>query len=403
LTASSPFRRDSPEELHALALRLRSRHPLLVQEVLTRVFAVSDPSEAPDPHYTDGLRAAVLAALEYGLAAMEQGEERSPPPPPELLAQARLAARNNISLDTVLRRYFAGYALLGDFLIQEAEDGDLLGGPALRRLLRAQATLFDRLIVAVTQEHTSESRNRRPDSSEQRRSERIERLLAGELLDTTTLHYDFNANHIGAIATGHEAEHAIRSLAKSLDCRLLLVRRGEGPIWAWLGSRRRGDPARVMQKASMDWPAERVLAIGEAGHGIGGWRLTHRQARAALPIALRSRKPVTRYADVVLLASIVQDDVLVASLRDLYLAPLSQQRGGGAVLQETLRAYFAAERNASSAAAALGVSRQTVNRHLSIIEKRLGRALGECAVELEIALRLEALSDPLPPTDLLGA
>ena len=30
-----------------------------------------------------------------------------------MLAQARSAARNGVSLDTVLRRYFAGYSLLG--------------------------------------------------------------------------------------------------------------------------------------------------------------------------------------------------------------------------------------------------------------------------------------------------
>jgi hypothetical protein len=45
---------------------------------------------------------------------------------PILLVQARLAARSDVSLDIVLRRYFAGYSLLGDFLVGEA---DRLGWP----------------------------------------------------------------------------------------------------------------------------------------------------------------------------------------------------------------------------------------------------------------------------------
>ncbi len=45
----------------------------------------------------------------------------------------------------------------------------------------------------------------------------------------------------------------------------------------------------------------------------------------------------------------------------------------------------------SSAAAALGVSRQTVINRLHAVEERLGRPLGACAVEVEAALRLEEL------------
>ena len=48
------------------------------------------------------------------------GARREAPVPVALLAQARLAARVGVSLDAVLRRYFAGYTLLGDFLIEEA-------------------------------------------------------------------------------------------------------------------------------------------------------------------------------------------------------------------------------------------------------------------------------------------
>ena len=87
----------------------------------------------------------------------------------------------------------------------------------------------------------------------------------------------------------------------------------------------------------------------------------------------------------------MQDELLASSLRKLYLEPLEAERDGGEVARETLRAYFAADRNVSSAAAILDVERRTVSNRLRSIEQRLGRQLSSCAVELSIALRLEQL------------
>lgn len=379
-----------------LASRLRARRSEIEQAVLTRVYAISDPSEAMDPTYAEGLRSAVAAALDYGLDGIEAGERRSPQVPDALLAQARFAARNGVSLDTVLRRYFAGYTLLGDVLIEETQDRKLLWGPELKRLLRAQAVLLDRLLAVVGEEHAREV-ERRPDSPERRRVERVKRLLDGELLETAELEYDFGAHHLGVIAAGAEAVETIRELARGLDCRLLLVRHGEGSVWAWLGARHRVDPEELKRQVSKDRSDQVSLAIGEPGEGLAGWRLTHRQAQAALPIALRSPRPLIRYADVALPASILRDDVLATSLRQLYLSPLAAERDGGKALRETLRAYFAAERNVSSAAAALGVNRQTVVNRLHTIEERFERSLNRCAAEVEAVLCLEELGYSLLP------
>ena len=95
---------------HDLAERLRGRAPEIEGEVMTRVFAIADPD--PDPAYAEGLRTAVCAATAYAIEIVERGEEHAPPPPPILLAQARLAARAGVGLDTVLRRYCAGQNLL---------------------------------------------------------------------------------------------------------------------------------------------------------------------------------------------------------------------------------------------------------------------------------------------------
>ena len=375
-----------------LVTRLRERRAEIEAAVLTRVYAIADPGEVSDPLYAQGLRASVCAALDYGFAVLEHGSERSPPLPTALLSQARLAARNRISLDTVLRRYFAGYALLGDFIIEEAEKDGLLGRDSLQRLMRSQAATLDRFVATVTDEYARE-KQAYPMSSERRRAEKVERLLAGELPDASELPYRFDAVHLAAIAVGTGVEGMLRELSRELDCALLVVHREEETVWAWLGAGPGGGFDDVERLASRKLPERSALALGEPGEGLEGWRLTHRQAEAAFPIALRDPGRHVRYADVALLASMLGDELLVSSLRQLYLAPLGEERDGGCVLRETLRAYFAADRNAASAAAALCVTRQTVNNRLRAVEERLGRLLGACAAELEAALRLEEMGE----------
>jgi hypothetical protein len=382
-----------------LAERLRARRPEIEEALLTRTYAIADPKEAADPEYAQGLRAAVSAALDFGLAAVEHGEERAPQVPVLLLAQARLAARNNIPLDTVLRRYFAGYTTLGDFIVQEAGAANLKE-PWLKRLLREQAALFDRFLAAIGEEHGRESETSRP-SPEQRQAERIERLLAGELVDTSGITYEFGGWHLGLIAIGADGEQVIRAIAAGHDCRLLLLRREESALWAWLGARRLLDPVDMLRAASSDSATDSAIAIGEPGKGLPGWRLTYRQAAAAVAIVQRSEEKAVRYADVALLASALQDDLLATSLRQLYLMPIDGERDGGFALRETLRAYLDAGGSLSSAATKLGVSRRTVANRLRRAEEVIGRPLQTSLADIETALGLAQIG-PSTGTSRIG-
>jgi DNA-binding PucR family transcriptional regulator len=175
-----------------------------------------------------------------------------------------------------------------------------------------------------------------------------------------------------------------------------LVLSARGAVWAWIARREAFEPAEVENLAD-GTGADLRLAVGEPGHGIAGWRLTHNQARAALAVALCGGEPVVRYVDVALLTAVVRDEVLATSLRRLYLEPLDGRQGGGDELRRTARAYFAAGRNVSLAGDAIGVSRQAVARRLRTVEEMLGRSIASCGPELELALRLEALeSAPRP-------
>ncbi len=379
---------DSRLASTALAARLRERLPEIRAAVTTRVYSISDPREVSDPAYLEGLNAALTAAVDHRLAVLEDGERRAPAVPAVLIAQARLDARDGVSLDTVLRRYFAGNALFGDFLVEEAERAEVPSS-TLRRLLAEQATLGDRLLAAVSAEHAREAKNR-PRNAAERRRECVKRLLAGELVDRSELGYDLDAHHLAVMAKGDGAAEAMRALAGILDRRLLAVCREEEPIWAcWLGGGQPLEAERAL-KALAEVPLDRVVVtVGEPGEGLAGWRFSHRQAKAALPIAERRGQAVVRYADVALIASILGDDLVSTSLRRIYLEPLEGARDGGKVARETLRAYFAADRNVSSTAAALGVDRRTVTNRIRAIEELFGRPLREISTDLETALRLD--------------
>jgi hypothetical protein len=376
------------EARSALESRLRERLPELQGAIATRIYSISDPHEVTDSAYLQGLNSALAAAVDYRLAVLEAGERQAPLVPPVLLTQARLDARDGVALDTVLRRYFAGNALFGDFLVEEAERAKVPSS-ILRRLLGEQATLGDRLIAAVSAEYAREEKNR-PTTATERRRECVKALLAGELVDHSELGYDLDAHHLGLMAKGEGAEELMREVASRLDRRLLSVQREEESMWAcWLGGRRQLTAEEALRALADVVPDGVFVTVGEPAIGLAGWRFSHHQAKTALAVAERRGKPVVRYADVALLASILRDDLVATSLRRLYLEPLEQGRDDGKVARDTLRAYFAAERNVSSTAAALGVDRRTVTNRIRAIEDLFGRPLEDFATDLEIALLLD--------------
>ncbi|HZI77271.1 MAG TPA: helix-turn-helix domain-containing protein [Gemmatimonadales bacterium] len=374
----------------ALCERLRSRRGEIEAAVLTRVYAVSDPAQVSDPLYREGLRASVSAAVELSLAGIEASERNPPEIPPVLLVQARLAARSGVGLDTVLRRYCAGHTVLTDLLLEESEGLSDADAVEPKRLLRSQTALLERLLATVSEEHRREGESR-ASGAQRHRLEVARRLLEGEPLDPSELAYGLEGTHVALLIHGKAPSDALPGIARELDRRLLGLEPEEGIIWAWLGGRAPLDPERVRDLLGKRLPGERSCAVGESGEGPSGWRRSHRQAAAALAIALRGKERVVRYADVALLASVAQDELACESLEEMYLAPLRRQRDAGREARRTLRAYFAAKGNVTAAAAQLGVSRNTVRKRVRAIEAGLARPLLSRAAEYEMALKLEEL------------
>jgi hypothetical protein len=386
----------SLEEVRAdVVARLRARHSQIEEAIFARVCEAGFGQVGGESvEYREGLRAAVSAAVELGLAGLEQSEVAQRRVPRAAIEQAHRAARLGVSLDTVLRRYIAGQALLADFIMEEAVHSGYRGDEAAlhHHLRRTQTPVLEHLTASVIEAYADEA-ERTERSPEQRRAELVLGLLAGKQFDAAhpvELDYDFDAWHVGVIATGGRAAEFVRSVKAALGCGCLAIPRGERTTWAWFGRTRKFTVGDVKRMA-ITRTAGVSLAVGEPRKGIEGWRLTHQEAQAALPVALRKPPGLTRCSDVLLEAAVLQHDALTTSLMETFLSPLDGLGYRGQTARDTLRAYFEAKRNVSSTANRLGVVRNTVESRLREIEEKLGRPLHTCSAELEIALRLEVL------------
>lgn len=389
--AGNPSRaRRSEDYRRALANRVREKSKELEDLIFDRICALEEGSESPPNRSFGGLRPLIRCLIEYGAVALELGERQCPPPPAAALEHARKAAWVAASARLLPDRYLASRTVFNQFLRRESRSVDRYENGVLSQIQESNDVIFERLFRLVGDEFEQELKRKRR-SAATKQLDCIRALLAGELMEAPDLVYRFEDTHIGVIGSGRDVEPAIRQLARFLDGQQLLVRPSPYRAWAWIGSSRDIESPLLEQYAQMDFPFSARLALGEPQPGLGGWRRTHRQARAAFPATIRGDNPVVRYSNVALLTATADDSLLSSFLLENYLAPLSRARDGGETLKATLRAYFSVDRQISSAATLLRVKRHTVRRRLDDVEALLGRRLDICAVELEVALRLEAL------------
>jgi hypothetical protein len=389
-------RRD-PVAGQQIAAALRRRSAELASTIHASVLrAVPAPAADRNRMYRDSLQGAVSATIAYAIDVIEREGRNGCEPPWDALAHARCSARHGVSLGVVLRRFAATAVLLGQFVQEELERLAPRERPESPRAIRRIAEeAIEAVSEAVAGEYDLEYEEVRR-TPEGRVSELVRRLLAGDGAGAelaAELGYEVHdASHLGLIATGEDAKDSIRRLSMALGCEQLVVRRNAGVHWVWLGTPTSLAVEDVASLVPAELLGEARLAIGEPGAGVEGWRLTHRQAVAAMRLGVRLGKRITRYAEDPLLAAGLQDDVLARSLQQIYLEPLGvpgTRKGAG--LRETLRAYFSSRCNAASAAAALHVDRHTVERRLRTVEGLLGASPQSRQAELTIALRLEEL------------
>ena len=194
--------------------RLELRRDEIEGGLLNRVKAVADTNDVTDPEYIEGLRRAISGSFDYALAGLRCSERHLPSVPVALLTQARLAARNGLSVDVVILRCSACGTLLRNLIASEAENAGLLEQDRFAHTLRVQGLLFDRLVGAVTSEHKHEAEQL--CSARSRRLAIVRGLLRGESLDLSELGYKFDAFHIAVVANGADIAPSVRRLAAEL-------------------------------------------------------------------------------------------------------------------------------------------------------------------------------------------
>jgi PucR C-terminal helix-turn-helix domain len=264
----------------------------------------------------------------------------------------------------------------------------LAGGSA--HLLR-YADLFNER-AAEAQEALVAGLARAPAPS---RFEAIRGFLDGDPLAPPWLDLDLDRHHLAVVAWGVDHAGLARRLATLLERPIRAIDTPDGALtWAWLSGARPLTDALDTRKLESVCGAGGNLALGLDLRGEAGFRASHRQAERARLLAAGREGPLVRYEDLAVELLLSENDSEARAFLAYELAGIDDDSASSRRLRETIAAYFAAEHNAASAAAALGVHQQTVANRLRVAEERLGHPVGARRIELEMALRLRAVLDP---------
>jgi hypothetical protein len=232
-----------------------------------------------------------------------------------------------------------------------------------------------------------------------RRYDAIRRVLAGEAIPPGELSallggYPVSGDHIALILTALSPDAlgllepaALRLAAHLGSARPLVVRPGGREVWAWVPARTWSDPASDLLAH------EGVrLSVGGPHQGLAGLVAAHEDARAALPVAVAGGPAPTHYADVAALTILARDPEAATRFARQALGRLADPGAGR--LRETVEAVISSGGVNDSAAARLGVHKNTVRYRLGQAERLLGHPvatrLGDLALALDWWRRFES-------------
>ncbi|HEY1688384.1 MAG TPA: hypothetical protein VGF95_05910 [Solirubrobacteraceae bacterium] len=370
------------EEVRAgVVARLRGREAQDVELMFDRLRSdVPDHLGDENVAYTDGLRKAVAATLDYCLSAMEYGEDGAGSPPRAMLEQAHRAAQHGVPLGTVMRRCTEGERLLREIVAEETKE---LSAEVHAKVLHAPESAIKRLTadIAAAYEHAWRCAG---NSVERRHEQTVRRLLAGAQTEDqhlAELGYKIHSrSHMAIIAVGAGAEAALDSLKTGYGHNALVISTDGEEVWGWLANQ--GTVTGDLECLLLHGGTPSLSAgVGGPHPGFAGFCRAHREAQEALLLALPRPNAVAYYPDHPLLAAVLRNASLQRTLKDL-IAPLNDTH------RRLLRAYISARCNASSAASAMRVDRHTVTRSVKEAEERTNRQVEKCLAEFDIALSL---------------
>lgn len=354
--------------------------------------------------------AACVSTVESGLWMLAHAvpAERAHAPVAALEHARHMAARGE-GINATLRFYRLGHAYFWERWA-EAMGAEVSDSAELVELLRDVSAFLFGFLDVVSGEVSAEllaERDRRQRRVTALREEVVEAILAGEQVDLAraerSLGFGFQRPHLAFICWTDEEPGALEPAAEALiaavgGIRWLLISQGADELAGWVSAPRveRAVPP-VLSAAIAHAAAGVQVAVGGLGSGLDGFRTSHEEARRARRVARlapRGAPSVTRFEDVALVDLLSRDLPAAQAFVAVELGGLASGDERARELREFMLVYLTAGDSHTSAAAMLGVHRNTARQRLQRAEELRGRPVTRHRSELLAALVLvEALGD----------
>ncbi|QUQ64459.1 PucR family transcriptional regulator [Kutzneria sp. CA-103260] len=325
--------------------------------------------------------------------------------PPAAVAYARRLAQHGVTVRALVRAYRLGQDsfLKHAFALLNARVADPWAIARAAELLTAVAFDYvDRMSEQVFETY-EEERERWLRQRDAVREACVRRLLDEQPVDVhaseRTLGYRLvGVRHLAVVAwvassssTTNGPAQVVRLLADRLNCPAepLFVPRDETTAWAWLPLGSTSPTPGELRAAVARTAGEAMVAFGDHGTDVDGFRRSHEQAlqtRAVMLAAGDEAATVATFSEVGPVALLCGDLRLAKVWVAETLRALAVDDDVHARLRETLRVFLATGGSYVSAADQLALHRNSVHYRVRKAEEELGRPIESDRLNMEIAL-----------------
>ncbi|WAL49310.1 PucR family transcriptional regulator [Rhodococcus pyridinivorans] len=320
-------------------------------------------------------------------------------PSPEVLQSTRDMVRAQVSNELLMRGYQIGIMYWCHRWSQAVRTyGPDVDGDLRLRVLDYGTTFLLSWLRMITDRMSVEYRDEFERMSLEWSMARVDEArtaLESNDLDLAAtsrrLAYELSGHHVALVLARDgdrevSLETCIRELAASVSsARPLVAISDSNTAWCWI-------PTASANRATLK---RRGLICGQGrpGHGIEGFRMSHREALEAVRVArlIPSRnRDVHHFEDLQLISLCTQDEQTTQEFVTSVLGELAAPTTLAQRLRETLGGFYASTCNFRTTAARLDLHHNTVRYRVTQAEAMLGRTYNDRRLETELALHVAA-------------
>lgn len=356
------------------------------------------------------LSASVFQNIDTAMRMFRHGiDSAAAEAPTAALEYARRLAQRGTPVIKLIRAYYLGQTAILDQVLAEAarqvKDPDALG-TVMREAVNLGFGFIDRITQTMVTTY-EEERDRWLLNRSAVRAARVRSLLDDDVVDIDTsevaIGYRLRGDHVGLVVWYPESSGPERGLSElerlagklvtsDGDARPLFVPCDELCAWVWLPIANSDLPGRADLERALDEVAPGArLALGEPGHGLDGFRRTHRQAQRVHSLALAAGADAAR---VLAFAEVGAVSLMAADLNAARmwvadtLGKLAADDEQHARLRETLRVFLSTGGSYTTTAGKLLMHKNSVQYRVRKAEEALGRQVAGDRLDVELALSL---------------